>query len=358
MAQADRGGRRGDARARARRLSEPRPATPGAGPASNLSGDVSIAGLRANDASRRELRLAEAGVLAVVVFWAANFIVVKAANEQIPPLAFAFLRFGLAAGLLLAALRIREGAIRMPRADLLPILGLGAIGFGIYQVLWATALQSIPAGTSAFLIAATPVLTALLAVVAGSDVLTRGKLAGSLVSFGGVAIVVAGGAGLALDQSLAGDLLTLVAAVCWAVYTAFGAPVLRRHSPLRTTAWAMVGGSIVLLLPGLWQASTTSWSAVEPGAWAGLLYSSLIPAGIANVLVFNGIRLLGPTRITAWQFLVPFVAVVIAFVVLGEQIQPAEVAGGLVIIVGVAMSRSTGPGRVADAILARILPTE
>ncbi|HJW20941.1 MAG TPA: DMT family transporter [Candidatus Limnocylindrales bacterium] len=308
--------------------------------------------------SAREQRIAEAGVLAVVVFWAANFIVVKAANQQIPPLAFAFLRFSLAAAVLLVGLRLREGTIRMPRGDLLQILGLGALGFGIYQILWATALQTIPAGTSAFLIAATPVLTALLAVVAGSDVLTRGKLLGSLVSFAGVAIVVAGGAGLVLDQSLGGDLLTLVAAVCWSIYTAFGAPVLRRHSPLRTTAWAMVGGSVVLALPGLWQGLGASWAAVQPGAWVGLLYSSLIPAGIANVIVFHGIRLLGPTRITAWQFLVPFVAVVIAFVALGEPIQAAELLGGLVIILGVAMTRSTGPGRVADAIRARILPAE
>lgn len=268
------------------------------------------------------------------------------------------MRFSLAAAVLLVGLRLREGTIRMPRADVLPILGLGAIGFGIYQILWATALQTIPAGTSAFLIAATPVLTALLAVVAGSDVLTRIKLVGGLVSFAGVAIVVAGGAGLVLDRSLLGDALTLIAAVCWSIYTAFGAPVLRRHSPLRTTAWAMVGGSIVLFLPGLWQGLGASWAAVEPGAWAGLLYSSLIPAGIANVIVFHGIQLLGPTRITALQFLVPFVAVVIAFVVLGEPIRAAEIAGGLVIIVGVVMTRSTGAGRMADAIRARILPTE
>ena len=53
----------------------------------------------------RERRVAEAGVLAVMVFWAANFIVVKAANEQIPPVTFAFLRFGIAALTLLLALR-------------------------------------------------------------------------------------------------------------------------------------------------------------------------------------------------------------------------------------------------------------
>ncbi len=260
--------------------------------------------------------------------------------------------------MLLVALRLREGSIRLERGDALRILGLGALGFGVYQILWATALQAIPAGTSAFLIAATPVLTALLAVVAGADVLTRRTLLGTLVSFSGVSIVVVGGACLVLDQSLLGDGLTLIGAVCWAVYTAFGAPVLRRHSPLRTTAWAMVGGSIVLLLPGLWQGVGASWGSVQPGAWAGLLYSSLIPAGISNVIVFHGVRLLGPTRITAWQFLVPFVTVVIAFLTLGEAIQPAELLGGAIIVLGVALIRSASGGRIADAIRARVLPAE
>jgi drug/metabolite transporter (DMT)-like permease len=242
----------------------------------------------------------------------------------------------------MVALRLREGSIRLPRADLLPILGLGAIGFGIYQILWATALKSIPAGTSAFLIAATPVATVFLAVVAGSDVMTRAKLVGGLVSLGGVAIVVAGGVGLALDASLPGDLLTLAAAVCWAVYVSFGAPVLQRHSPLRTTAWAMLGGSLLLAIPGIFEAGSASWSAVQPGAWAGLLYSSLIPAGLCNVLVFHAIRLLGPTRITALQFLVPFIAVVMAAVALAEPITAPQLVGGGVIVLGVAISRLRG----------------
>jgi len=133
----------------------------------------------------------------VVAAWAANFIVVKAANREIPPIAFAFIRFSAAALVLLVVLRWREGTIGLPRRQLAPILGLGAIGFGLYQILWPTALQTIPAGDSAFLIAATPVLTALFASMAGSDTLTPRKMIGAVISFVGVGIVVAAGRGLA-----------------------------------------------------------------------------------------------------------------------------------------------------------------
>jgi drug/metabolite transporter (DMT)-like permease len=287
----------------------------------------------------RERHLAEAGVLVVMAFWAANFIVVKAANEQIPPIPFAFLRFGLAALTLLGLLLWREGRLGLPRRDVLPILGLGALGFGVYQILWATALQDIPAGDSALLIATTPVITALLAVVSGADVLTRTKLLGSLVSFAGVAVIVSAGHGITLGNALIGDALTLVAAVCWSIYTAFGAPILRRHSPLRTTAWAMVGGALVLSAPAAVQSVDVDWAGVTTDAWAGLLFSAFLPAGVANVVVFGAIRLLGPTRITAYQFLVPFMAVLMGAAFLAEPIRLDQLLGGLVIVLGVAIAR-------------------
>jgi drug/metabolite transporter (DMT)-like permease len=275
-----------------------------------------------------------------MAFWAANFIVVKAANEQIPPITFAFLRFGIAALTLVALLPWREGRIGLPRADVVPIVGLGALGFGVYQILWATALQEIPAGDSALLIATTPVLTALLAVVSGADTLTRTKLLGSLVSFAGVAVIVSAGHGISLGSALLGDVLTLVAALCWSIYTAFGAPILRRHSPLRTTAWAMVGGALVLAVPGAWQATAVDWGAVGIDAWGGLLFSAFIPAGIANVVVFSAIKLLGPTRITAYQFLVPFMAVLMGAAFLAEPVRLDQLLGGVVIILGVGIART------------------
>ena len=279
---------------------------------------------------------------------------VKAANREIPPITFAFLRFAGAAVLLLLILRWREGSIRMPRRDLVRIVGLGAIGFGAYQILWPTALQTIPAGDSAFLIAATPVLTALFAAVAGSDTLTRRKLTGAIVSFVGVGIVVVGGPGLRLGTSFIGDALTLTAAVCWSIYTSWGAPVLASHSPLRTTAWAMAGGGLVLAPLGIAQGLRADWSAVSAGAWVGFAYSAIIAAGIANVVVFNGIRLLGPTRITALQFLVPFIAVLLGAIFLSEAIQPAQIAGGAVIILGVAITRSFDLGSLAGRAIARL----
>jgi drug/metabolite transporter (DMT)-like permease len=274
--------------------------------------------------------------------WAFNFIVVKDVITVLPPVGFTFLRYALASVALLVLLRLREGEIRLP-ARPLRLLALGGLGFGIYQMLWTVGLQTIPAGDSALLIAATPVFTAVIAVLIGTDVLDRTRAVGVLLSFVGVVLVIGAGIGIELTGSPIGFLLTLLAALCWATYTAVGAHVLRRVSPLVLTTWATIGGTLVLAPVGIGQllapgALDDASGSLLPIVLA-IAYSGLLAAALANVIVFDGVRLLGPTRITTIQALVPAMAVVLAYLVLGEPIRPVQVLGGAVIVVGVALTR-------------------
>jgi drug/metabolite transporter (DMT)-like permease len=279
-----------------------------------------------------------------MVLWAANFIVVKGALTLLPPVGFTMLRYGLASIALLVILRWSEGQISFPRPDTIRILVLGGLGFGLYQILWTTGLTTIPAGDSALIIASTPVLVAVLAVVAGADTLTPMKFAGAVLSFLGVVVVIAAGVGISMSGSGVGSLLTLAAAACWASYTAFAAPVLRTHSPLVLTTWATIGGTLVLIPPGVAQLAAPGALGPEqaeqivPIALA-IAYSGVLAAALANVVVFNGVRLLGPTRVITLQSFVPAMAVVLAYVFLGEPIRPAQVVGGLIIVLGVALTR-------------------
>jgi drug/metabolite transporter (DMT)-like permease len=279
-----------------------------------------------------------------MVVWAANFIVVKDAIDSLPPVAFTMLRYALAAATLLAILRWTEGDVRLPRPDVVRILVLGGLGFGVYQILWTTGLQFIPAGDSALIIASTPVLVAVLAVVIGADTLTPMKFAGAVLSFLGVVVVIAAGVGITLGSSALGSALTLAAACCWAAYTAFAAPILRRHSPLVLTTWATVGGVLVLIPFGTLQlfapgAARPADSGETVSVVLAIVYSGVLAAALANIIVFNGVMLLGPTRVITLQSFVPAMAVVMAFIFLGEPIRPAQVIGGLIIVLGVAMTR-------------------
>jgi len=294
-------------------------------------------------------RFAELAVLGVMVVWAANFIVVKDVITVMPPVAFTFLRYTVATLALFAFLRWQDGSIRLPHPDAIRIVVLGGLGFGVYQILWTVGLQTTPAGDSALLIASAPVLTAVIAAAIGVDTLSRQRGAGVALSFIGVVIVVAGGVGIELTGSPIGFAMTLGAAFCWALYTAFGARFLRRHSPLVLTAWASLGGTLVLTPIGLGQLLAPGAIGAEQGADVipialAVLYSGLLAAAAANVIIFHAIGLVGPTRVIALQTFVPALAVVFAFIFLGEPIRPAQVIGGAVIVDGVALTRRT-PGR-------------
>jgi EamA-like transporter family. len=289
-----------------------------------------------------------------MALWAGNFIVVKGAIAVLPPVGFTFLRYAIAAVTVLVLLRWREGSVSLPRGDGIRIASLGIIGFGLYQVLWSVGLTSVSAGDSALLIATTPVWTAVLAAVTGADTLSRTRLAGALLSFAGVAVVIGSGPGFDLGTSLVGDLLTLAAALCWAIYTAYGSNILRRHSPLKTTTWAIVAGTLFLAPIGVAQlVSAGQAGSIGAGMAAGaglavvlaILYSGMLAAGTANVVIFHAIKLVGPTRITALQSFVPVMAVMLAAIFLGEAVRTGQVVGGVIIIAGVAMlRRGTLPG--------------
>ncbi len=285
-----------------------------------------------------------------MVVWSANFIVVKDVIGIVPPVAFSFVRYALSSLTLLLLLRWSEGEIRRP-AGLGRILLSGALGFGLYQMLWTVGLQTIPAGSSALLIAATPVLTAVIAALVGADTLTPSKALGVLVSFIGVVLVIASGVGIELTGSPIGFALTLGAALCWAIYTAVGARAMRQHTPLSFTTWATIGGTMALAPIGIGQlASSGTIGGLTADQWPtvilAIVYSGIVAAAISNILVLNGVRLLGPTRITTTQALVPAMAVILAFVFLHEPIHLGQVLGGAIIIAGVALTRRAS-GRYA-----------
>ena len=287
--------------------------------------------IRTGQPSARVRLLAEIAILLVMLTWGANVVAVKAVLADVPPILFAFVRFGSAFLVLLAVLKWREGSVG---------LLLGLAGFGLYQDLWASALGRTTASNSALITAATPVSTMLIAAAVGSDTLSRGKVIGAAISLSGAVGVVGATHGFGFTGASAGDLMTFIATLCWACYVAFGAPVLRRHSPLRTATWAIGFGCLGMLPLAGWQLTTFDPSHIHASTIGLFLFCSLLAAAAANVVMFEAVKVLGPTRAMLFQFLVPAFAVVLAALFLGEAIVVGQVVGGAVIVLGIIVARS------------------
>ena len=297
----------------------------------------------------RTRRMAEVAILLVMLTWGSNVVAVKAVIADVPPILFAFSRFGLAFLVLLVILKLREGSVGLPRRDVLPMVLLGLVGFGLYQDLWASALGQTTAANSALITAATPVSTMLLCAAVGTDTLSRAKLAGSLIALAGAVGVVVATHGIGLTGASLGDLMTFVATLCWAVYVAYGTPILARHSPLRMATWAIGFGALGMLPFAVLQAPSFQPSSVHMTTVALFLFCALLPAALSNVVVFEAVKVLGPSRTMLFQFLVPAFAVGMAAAFLNEAIVVGQLVGGAVIVVGILVARSRRVDRLLAA---------
>jgi len=115
--------------------------------------------------------------------------------------------------------------------------------------------------------------------------------------------------------------------------------MIRRVDPLQATAWSVLGGTLLLIPLGAWEAVTSPAVTVTVPVIVAILFSGAMAAGIANVLAFNAIRYVGPTRASVNQFLVPVGAVILGALFLSEPIRAAQVVGGAVIILGLWLTR-------------------
>ena len=284
---------------------------------------------------------AEIGVLVAMAIWAANFTVVKAAVLAWPVLPFSAVRITAAGVLVLGWARLRGQGLRMERRDLLAALLFGVIGQGIYQLLWAGSLGTINAGTSALLIAVTPFLTAIFASLLKIDPLRRATAIGGAIAFAGVTAVALGEGGGSFGGTTRGILATLLAACCWASYLLAGARVIPRVGAVAWTGWSMVFGGAVLIPFGAAQWLELG-SPIPPAvALFGVLFATFGSSSLANVLYFSAVPIVGPARVASFQLLVPFLAVVVSSIVLGEALEPVQALGGTLIIVGIWVGRQT-----------------
>lgn len=280
-------------------------------------------------------------MLLVVLIWGANFSIVKAALVQIPPLAFTALRFGLGAIALALVLRVREGkgALSLPRDNRWRLVWLGIVGNTVYQIFFILGLARTTAANSALMLAAMPVIVAVLGALLGIERITRTVGWGIALAFGGITMVLtARGIAISLD-TLPGDLLILAGVVCWSVYTLGVRALGGGLSPLRITTLTLLTGTPGLLLAGIPELLHLDWAQVGATAWGGILYAGLLALVLAYMLWNSSVRLAGSSRTAIYSCVTPLVATLVAWLVLGERPVPLQGIGAVLIVAGVLMTR-------------------
>ncbi|WP_254625531.1 DMT family transporter [Myxococcus sp. CA051A] len=303
------------------------------------SRDVSTSAASVPAAPPRAFSASDLAILGVVVVWGTNYTVVKEALGVIPPLAFMSVRFAVAAGAMAVLLLAVEGWKPLPWRVLFKLGMLGLVGNTAYQLSFILGLANTTAANSGMLVAVTPVLVAALGAALGVERLNRPLVMGmSLAVMGMLLVVAARGPSLGTDTRL-GDGLILVACVCWAIYTVGIRSLGNEVSALRITALTMLAGAPGVVLAGAPAVLALDVGSIGFSAWAGVVYSALIPLVLSYFIWGRTVQQVGSARASLYNTGVPIVAALTAWGVRGERPTLLQGLGAALIIGGVVLSR-------------------
>lgn len=291
--------------------------------------------------------IALAASLLLILVWGVNFVVQKAVFEALPPTGFLFARYLIMPACALAILLHAYGPSfpRMPASDLWALARLGFVGHALhvgmvtYGIDWSTPFSS------SVILACGPIFTLLILRWFGIEALTRAQVAGVAIALAGVLVFLSDKLLVGRLQATGGDLVLLVAAAFFSLYTVAAKPLIQRHGGITVMGYATLFGSVPIVLLTAPVGLSIDWTALPMLTWFGLLWAVIISA-FAGWLVWgwvNAVR--GVARTAPLMYLMPAVAGLAAWLLTDERFTLIKIAGAAITLGGVAVAQFTGRDR-------------
>jgi drug/metabolite transporter (DMT)-like permease len=277
-------------------------------------------------------------LLTTVVLWALNLTVSRyILTHGFQPLAYSTLRYSAAAAIFVALTLLVERTLRLGWRDARVVLAAAALLF-VNQIGFVYALERTSASVVGLILGATPIFAALIGLALGLERLGRRFWFASVVSFAGVGLV-ATGAGGEVSVDAVGVVFSVLTAATWAGYSVSVTPLQQRYSPYRLSALVLAVTACALAVAGSGQTARQEL-ALGWEVWSLFAFAVLGPLVVTTVLWFRTLDRIGPARATLAANLHPFVAAVFAVILLSERITLVQVAGGVLIAVGILLARA------------------
>lgn len=284
----------------------------------------------------RNARRAEAALAVVVLAWAASLSIVKYGVGMGDPYAFNLVRLIPASLLLLFAVSRTPALRQFEWSDAGRVFVLGVAGHVVFQVGFIHGTDASSATSSALILGLTPVAIAVLAWVTRVERFCQHTALGLVLTMAGIAFV--SGAEPDLGAHL-GNVALFVAMLGWSVYTVRGASLVRKYGALRVTAWSSAVASVLLLLPSPFLLTLADLREAPAEWWYAALGSGIAAISLGNLLWIYATGRVGPTLTGIYSNVLPIPSVLLSWLWLGEPLQPAKIAGAVLIITGIAVAR-------------------
>jgi drug/metabolite transporter (DMT)-like permease len=275
-----------------------------------------------------------------IAVWGGSFIATKFALKEISPVSVVWLRFLI--GVIILGIPMyshRDFKIYSAR-DIAELAWLGFLGITLHQWLQSSGLVTSEASTTAWLVSTTPIFMALLGWIFFKEKLTLPVISGIFLATIGVLFVVSKGrfsSILSGNFGAPGDLLIILSAPNWALFSVMSRPILEKYSPLKVTFYVLLFGwlftSVQFFASGNWQEirqlTTTGWSSI--------LFLGVFCSALAYIFYNEGVKAFTSTQVGIFLYLEPVIATIIAALLLSETFGWASGIGAGFIIVGVWM---------------------
>ncbi|MGO8694967.1 MAG: DMT family transporter [Rectinemataceae bacterium] len=269
--------------------------------------------------------------LLVALIWGLSFLSIKIAVAIIPPMTLTALRFIIACVVLTAIAVILKERLGIAWRDVPVLAAGGLVGVTLYFFGENNGVAMLSASEASLIMGTIPVLTVLSErLFLGTRLGVRAYM-GALLSFVGVALIVARSPGAVVSPM--GYLYMGVAALSWVVYSFLTRPVSNRYGRITVTFWQSFFGLIGCIPFAL--AEHSAWHVPGTAVVLNLLYLGIFCSAIGYWLYVAALDMLGAGRASVFINLIPVVSVVGAFFILGERLESLQLLGGAVAIAGV-----------------------
>ena len=276
--------------------------------------------------------------LFAVIVWGASFIATKVALAEISPITIVWLRFLMGVVILGITVVLRKQFKFPEKSEWAYFALLGFLGITFHQWLQSNALQTSEAGTTAWIVSTTPVFMALLGWLLLRERLGWSKYLGIGLAFLGVLVVVSKGdfGSMSVGRFGApGDVLILISAVNWSVFSALSRRGLKSHSASLMMFYVMSFGWAFTSLAFLTTHGIAEIPDLTLNGWLGMIFLGVFCSGLAYIAWYDALQALSTAQTGVFLYIEPLVAVVVAFYILGELITWVSLLGGAVILFGV-----------------------
>jgi drug/metabolite transporter (DMT)-like permease len=276
--------------------------------------------------------------LFAVLVWGASFIATKIALQEISPITIVWLRFLMGVIILGIAVVMRRQFSLPDKKEWSYFALLGFLGITLHQWLQSNGLQTSEAGTTAWIVSTTPVFMALLGWFLLNERLGWMKNLGILLAFIGVLLVISKGSlrSLSIGRFGApGDILILISAVNWAVFSALSRRGLKSHSASLMMFYVMSFGWLFTSLLFVPTNGFLEIGRLTFHGWMGVAFLGVFCSGLAYIAWYDALKALTTAQTGVFLYIEPLVAVVVAFFILGEPVIPVSLFGGGIILFGV-----------------------